>query len=163
MLLYHGSYTIIKRPHLLKNQRMHDFGDGFYLTTDKEQAKKWARIVYNRIQKTQLDANPIVNIYNIRKVNINSLNILYFPKQNIEWLNFITLNRIIGSINNAYDISIGPVADSKPYNILLNYKNDIIDAKTAIQLLHSERLSNQYVFKTNKAIKFLEFRGEEHV
>ena len=142
---------------------MHDFGDGFYLPTDKEQAKKWARIVYNRIQKTQLDANPIVNIYNIRKVNINSLNILYFPKQNIEWLNFITFNRIIGSINNAYDIIIGPVADSKPYNILLNYKNDIIDAKTAIQLLHSERLSNQYVFKTNKAIKFLEFRGEEHV
>ena len=88
---------------------------------------------------------------------------MYFPKQNIEWLNFITLNRIVGSINNAYDIIIGPVADSKPYNILLNYKNDIIDAKTAIQLLHSERLSNQYVFKTNKAIKFLEFRGEEHV
>ena len=39
MLLYHGSYTVIKRPRLLKNQRMHDFGDGFYLTTDKEQAK----------------------------------------------------------------------------------------------------------------------------
>ena len=42
MLLYHGSYMVVDAPRLIIPQRLLDFGPGFYLTSDFEQARKWA-------------------------------------------------------------------------------------------------------------------------
>lgn len=42
MILYHGSNTEVKNPQILRSRRLLDFGAGFYLTSDYEQAKKWA-------------------------------------------------------------------------------------------------------------------------
>ena len=38
MILYHGSYCVVKNPDLEKCAMYKDFGRGFYLTTSKEQA-----------------------------------------------------------------------------------------------------------------------------
>lgn len=162
MLLYHGSYTIVTHPQLLKNQRVHNFGDAFYLTTDKEQAKKWARIVTNRISKYQTNATPTVNIYNIDIKNLRNLKIKVFKNKDKEWLNFITKNRIYGSQKLNYDIIIGPVADASPGPILKKYAESKISYIIAIKYLKANRLTNQFAFKSEKAIKLLIFRGEEH-
>ena len=37
-VLYHGSYCEVKEPDLAKCAKKKDFGQGFYLTTSKEQA-----------------------------------------------------------------------------------------------------------------------------
>ena len=37
-ILYHGSYCEVKAPDLAKCAKRKDFGQGFYLTTSKEQA-----------------------------------------------------------------------------------------------------------------------------
>ena len=37
-VLYHGSYCEVKAPDLAKCAKRKDFGQGFYLTTSKEQA-----------------------------------------------------------------------------------------------------------------------------
>ena len=42
MILYHGSNMIIEEPKIIKSNRALDFGVGFYSTTFKEQAEKWA-------------------------------------------------------------------------------------------------------------------------
>ena len=42
MKLYHGSNIEVKTPCLIPSKRLLDFGAGFYLTSDFEQAKKWA-------------------------------------------------------------------------------------------------------------------------
>ncbi len=42
MIIYHGSNMIIKEPKVIKSNRALDFGMGFYATTFKEQAEKWA-------------------------------------------------------------------------------------------------------------------------
>ena len=44
MILYHGSYCVVKNPDLEKCAMYKDFGRGFYLTTSKEQAKSFAKI-----------------------------------------------------------------------------------------------------------------------
>lgn len=44
MILYHGSYCIVENPDLQKCAKYKDFGQGFYLTTSKEQAKSFAKI-----------------------------------------------------------------------------------------------------------------------
>ena len=42
MVLYHGSNIEVKKPEIIQSKRLLDFGTGFYLTSDYEQAKKWA-------------------------------------------------------------------------------------------------------------------------
>lgn len=43
-LLYHGSFCEVQTPDLRKCARYKDFGQGFYLTTDKKQAETFAKI-----------------------------------------------------------------------------------------------------------------------
>ena len=42
MLLYHGSNLVISNPRIIESRRFLDFGTGFYLTSDLDQAKKWS-------------------------------------------------------------------------------------------------------------------------
>ena len=42
-VLYHGSYCEVKAPDLAKCTKRKDFGQGFYLTTSKEQAESFLR------------------------------------------------------------------------------------------------------------------------
>ena len=42
-ILYHGSYCEVKNPNLAKCAKRKDFGQGFYLTTSKEQAESFLR------------------------------------------------------------------------------------------------------------------------
>ena len=42
-VFYHGSYCEVKEPDLVKCAKRKDFGQGFYLTTSKEQAESFLR------------------------------------------------------------------------------------------------------------------------
>ena len=60
MIVYHGSSEIITKPDVLHSYRQLDFGQGFYVTTAKEQAARWAR------RKAGLNAGiGIVNCYDM--------------------------------------------------------------------------------------------------
>ena len=48
MKLYHGSDVIVDNPKILAANRPLNFGEGFYLTSNKEQAQKWALWVAQR-------------------------------------------------------------------------------------------------------------------
>lgn len=56
MTVYHGSYTAVKKPEILKGRNTKDFGPGFYCTLIREQAERWAR---------RYDIS-IVNTYTVR-------------------------------------------------------------------------------------------------
>jgi len=43
MIVYPGSTEIIRQPDVQHSYRPLDFGQGFYVTTVKEQAMRWAR------------------------------------------------------------------------------------------------------------------------
>lgn len=43
MIVYHGSNMVIDYPDIKHFFRALDFGKGFYVTTVKEQAERWAR------------------------------------------------------------------------------------------------------------------------
>ena len=44
MKLYHGSTDIVEKPQIIVSDKFLDFGFGFYTTTNKEQALRWAEI-----------------------------------------------------------------------------------------------------------------------
>ena len=59
MIVYHGSFKNVDRPLILKAKRPLDFGGGFYVTSNKEQAVSWAiKVSYRNASKSRS-----VNIY----------------------------------------------------------------------------------------------------
>ena len=48
MILYHASNAEVKKPMLVESNRMLDFGPGFYTTTNREQAVRFAKSVVAR-------------------------------------------------------------------------------------------------------------------
>ena len=49
MLIYHGSYASVEKPEIRVPNRNHDFGVGFYTTTNEDQAVNYSKIVCNRM------------------------------------------------------------------------------------------------------------------
>ena len=47
LILYHGSYCEVSRPDLRKCAKRKDFGQGFYLTSSKEQAESFLKMSIN--------------------------------------------------------------------------------------------------------------------
>lgn len=43
MTVYHGSYTFVPHPRIIKGRNTKDFGTGFYCTVIREQAERWAK------------------------------------------------------------------------------------------------------------------------
>ena len=85
MKLYHGSNMEVAHPRIRKKLRALDFGAGFYLTSSKKQAEKWARAVTRRRQR----GVPTLNIYELKETSIGELNTLKFEAANMEWLEFV--------------------------------------------------------------------------
>ena len=153
MLLYHGSNVGVKNPIVIKSKRALDFGDGFYLTTDLEQAKKWALLVTRR----RNCGIPTVSVFEYNEEN--DLNILKFKSPDKEWLKYVTNNRkklINDDANN--DIIIGPVANDNTMPVISLYLSGILDEEETLKRLLPQKLKDQFVFKTSFSLKKLEFK-----
>lgn len=68
MKLYHGSTIDISEIDLLKSKPNKDFGKGFYLSADKQQAYEMASY-----KAAQLDLSPIVNTYEFDERALDTL------------------------------------------------------------------------------------------
>lgn len=159
MELYHGSNVVVKSPRLFNKLRTLDFGNGFYLTSDKNQALKWANIVYRR-RKTGV---PTLNIYTIDESNFSKFDVLKFDTANGEWLDFVVMNRKNEYTFKKYDIVIGPVANDTTIRIVDDYMAGIYTKEEAIKRLLPQKLTDQYAFLTEEAISFLKFERSENL
>ncbi len=61
MTVYHGSNVEVREPKILKPNRELDFGNGFYTTTNLDQAIAFAR----RIANNRGTGVPTVSVYEI--------------------------------------------------------------------------------------------------
>lgn len=153
MILYHGSNVEVRNPKILESKRLLDFGTGFYLTSDYEQAKKWA------IRTTARRENGIsaVSVYHAETNAIQHLKLLTFEQANYDWLRYISANRTNKATADLYDIVIGPVANDQAIRTINNYLKGYFSEEIAIQLLLPQKLKDQYAFKTERALSILTF------
>lgn len=160
MNIYHGSNVIVKEPKILQSNRLLDFGVGFYTTSNKEQAIRWAEKVSSRNNM----GGKFLSIYNfdIEKVK-KELNVIEFTQADEEWLDFITSNRRGKEIPEEYDIVIGPVADDNVYLTVKLFETGVLDKEEALKRLKVEKLFNQILFHTDKALKFCLFEQYENL
>ena len=155
MILYHGSTEIVKKPQIIENDNFLDFGFGFYTTTSKEQAFRWAVIKKKRTKSV----NSYLNIYEIDDYvfSENSYSILNFENPSREWLDFVIGNRR-GSITHNYDFVRGPVANDTLYRTFTLYESGVLTLKETIVRLKVHELFDQILFHSEKALRNLKFK-----
>ncbi|GHV03957.1 hypothetical protein FACS189485_08320 [Spirochaetia bacterium] len=165
--LYHASYTVIEKIDLAKCRKRNDFGQGFYLTTDKQQAMRFVKTAIKKTGKN-LDTG-FVNIYTL---NMAGLKMYEFVTTNHEWLHCVCDHRRFDisepriAVWDAYDILAGKIANDDTMTVINIYiaggygdygsENAI---HTAITLLKPERLKDQLCIRTQGAVEKLRFEG----
>ena len=154
MILYHGSNVEVKEPILLKVQRELDFGKGFYTTSDMEQAARWAW----RTAKRRGESNAFVTVYEVKDDELKNIRLLSFDSPNVEWLNFVVKNRKGEYIAGDWDIISGPVADDQTAQVIDLYLDGLYDEEEAIRRFLTQKLKDQYTFKTLEAINLLKYK-----
>lgn len=155
MKLYHGTNMAFEQIDLTKSKPSKDFGKGFYLSADWQQAKELADA---RVEL--LDGEPIILSYDFDETLLTSemLNVKTFDDYTQEWAEFILANRKRSSETpiHSYDIVVGPIADDRVGVQLWKYLNQDIDMDTLIlRLKYMKGITIQYYFGTERAIQHL--------
>jgi len=161
MTIYHGSNVVVENPKLITPNRALDFGNGFYTTTNLEQAVSFANNVVNRNEGCGL---PVISYYEVdfEKI-INEFSVLKFDHADDNWINFVYANRTSKYSRKQYDIIIGPVANDTVYRVFRLFESGDIDRETVIKRLKIVELYNQITFCTERAIAELKFLKSEAV
>ena len=154
MILYHGSNIEVKEPILLKVQRELDFGKGFYTTSDLEQAARWAE----RTAKRRGESNAFVTVYEVNEDELKNIRLLSFDSPNVDWLDFVVKNRKGENIADNWDVISGPVADDQTAQVIDLYLEGAYDEEEAIRRFLTQKLKDQYTFKTKEAINLLKYK-----
>jgi len=154
MIIYHGSNVAVENPKILQSGRMLDFGDGFYTTSNKAQAIRWA----SRVAARRENSIEVVTEYEYDKEAAEkNLKILHFDKPDEEWLDFVCLNRSGDTLLQPYDIVCGPVADDDVYGTVVLYEQGFLDKDEAIKRFKVRELYDQILFHTEESLKYLRY------
>lgn len=155
MQLYHGSTVNIERIDLLKSRPNKDFGKGFYLSADYQQA--WRMGEFKALTE---GGELVMNTYLFDESVLTSgeLKVLTFDGYTREWADFIFLNR-----NNKtaapvhdYDIVYGPIANDRVGVQIGKYEaGDITLDQFLENLKYMKGITFQYYFGTERAISKL--------
>ena len=136
-----------------------DFGKAFYLTSDFEQAAKWARTSVLR----RGDGVATVSSFELDESRLSALNVLRFDAPNADWLRFVTRNRAEQIDDSGYDIVAGPLANDNTMPVLNLYFKGAYSEEEALKRLLPQRLRDQYAMKTENALACLSFKEERAV
>ena len=150
--LYHTGFDIISSPDIGTGRKNADFGQGFYLSDDREFSKRWAR--------QRKDMTTYLNYY---VLDPEGLNIKQLDRDQ-EWFDYIYDNRNKAEDRfSGYDLIIGPIANDTIYDTWGIITSGLIRKEQALKLLQEGLVYRQFVIKTDKALKALKFMGAEEL
>lgn len=153
--LYHGSTVNIDKIDLAKSRPNKDFGRGFYLSEDRQQA--WRMGEFKALIE---GGSPVMNTYLFDDALLTSgkLKVLEFEGYTQEWADFIFLNRNNKNVKQAhdYDIVYGPIANDRVGVQIGKYEaGDISFEQFLENLKYMKGITFQYFFGTERAIEKL--------
>ncbi len=154
--LHHGSYTYIKNIDLAMSNRGKDFGKGFYLNPDYQQALSWAK---SRVAVLET-GTPTVTSYEFdqEEAERNGLKIKIFEDYTEEWAEFVVKNRrnIGEKPFHSYDIVIGPIADDNVGRQIQFYMQGYWSIEQLVEKIkYNGKKSIQYYFANEKSLEYL--------
>lgn len=178
MCLYHGSYCEVQMPDLKQCAKYKDFGQGFYLTTSKEQAEDFAKISTRKaIANGSVDADQKYGIVSAFRFHFSDeLLTKVYPTADADWLHCVVGHRkkkkfpdLVQALKNI-DMIVGKIVNDKTNATITAYMVGTfgeVGTKAAddmcISLLLPERLQDQICFRTDKALKCFTFVESEQI
>ena len=150
MIVYHGSSDIVEKPDVLHSYRPLDFGKGFYVTTNYEQAERWAKRKADLLHKEK----AYVNIYEVLE-DESAFNVKTFSNDLDEWIDFVCRCRDGNTDYQAYDIIKGKVANDKVFRVVDLYHTGVWDKERALKEIKVYPGYDQIAFISQKAINSL--------
>ena len=153
MRLFHGSNVEVKMPKLMSSARALDFGRGFYLTSDFDQAARWAKTAVLR----RGEGVALVSVYEFDEIAASALAILRFDSPDAGWLKYVARNRTCPTDAFDFDIVSGPVANDNTMPVLNLYFKGAYSEEEALRRLLPQRLKDQFAMKSEAALACLEF------
>ena len=154
--LYHGSTLNIEHIDLTKSRPNKDFGQGFYLSADYQQA--WRMGEFKALTE---GGTAVMNTYLFDEslMNFGDLKVLTFDGYTREWAEFIFLNRNNKTTEPAhdYDIVYGPIANDRVGLQISKYDAGVITLEQLLEnLKYMKGITFQYYFGTERAISKLQ-------
>lgn len=154
MILYHGTNMDFDAIDLSKSKPNKDFGRGFCLSADYDQAMAMANIKVDQLEH----GVPTVLAFEVDEAEMERMHIKRYYEYSEEWAQFILLNRRneTSQAVHDYDIVYGPIADDRVGVQLWKYETQSIDLPTLVRnLQHMKGITFQYFFGTEEAITLL--------
>jgi len=152
MILYHGSNVAIDKIDLAKSKPNKDFGKGFYLSENKEQAIEMAKY-----KSSMLGGGVVITKFefDLEALNCKELKVKIFSEYSEEWADFVLANRD-GKQTESYDIVYGPIANDKVGVQIRKLKDGSIDKQEFLnRLKYMKGITFQYYFGSENAVKHL--------
>ena len=147
MRVYHGSDSVVEFPDVNHSYRPLDFGRGFYVTTNRDQAIRWAQRKAD-INKKQ---NAYINIYELDSDD-SGLKVKTFSDDLEEWIDFVCSCREGGLGYKDFDVIKGNVANDKVFRVVDLYRAGIWDKEKALKEIKVYQGYDQIAFITQEAI-----------
>ena len=178
MLLFHGSYIAVEKIDLEMCSSAKDFGKGFYLTSDVNQAKSFIKSsVRKALSAGDVTMDQQYGFISSFRYHAPDEDVATyeFPTTNREWLWFVAQNRrarLAKQLRTMIDpdvfraeIVIGKVANDRTNTTITAYLGGVygdVDSEEAVndavKRLMPDKLTDQFCFLTKKAIDCLEFQ-----
>ena len=151
--LYHGSNVGIDVPDLAHSKPFKDFGSGFYLSADEQQAWDMA---YQKVNQTQIGTATVSKfLFDEAVMSSKELKVLIFDDYTEEWAKFILANRsrnVMQPVHD-YDIVYGPIANDNVGEQVVLFKGGYITKERFLRKLKNMKgITFQYAFCTEAAI-----------
>lgn len=150
MIVYHGSTVEVRVPDVVHSKRFLDFGRGFYVTSYRLQAERWARRKWLR-QSILAHCEPIVNEYELQE-GFSDLKVLRFGMIDEAWFDFVCACRNGDEPAGDYDVVIGRVANDDVFKTIQKFQQGRITKQAAIDELRYAEPNDQISFLNADAV-----------
>ena len=134
MRLYHTGSAEIREPDITRGRKNADFGQGFYLTPDREFTYRWA------------GAASVVNEYELDESGL----LIHRFNRSEDWFTYIFHNRRAEDTLSA-DVVIGPIANDTIFETFGIISSGFLETGDAMKLLMIGPEYIQAAVKTKKA------------
>ena len=146
MILFHTSDREIRHPDIRIGRKNADFGQGFYLTPDREFTYRWAQ------------ENAVVNEYEFSEAGLS----IHRLSRSAEWFEYIFNNRRMKDILTA-DVIIGPIANDTIFDTLGIITSGFLKPDKALKLLMIGPAYTQVALKTENAAERLRWIRSDRI
>ena len=171
--VYHGSINLFNKPDANKGKPFKDFGRGFYVSQEKQNAvniafrnKSIEESRNKRLRKTE-NVSAYLYTFEFDLSILKDYSVKEFLYADKEWLLFVLANRSNRDKSHSYDAVIGPTANDdtraslRAYNAGAYGEQDSDEAMNIlISRLKVDKLPEQIYFSNNIILSHLTSKGD---